>query len=469
LIRAVRQALQQARAMESELTDAAWRDKLTGLANRALFMERLQAALERGRDDDRPLFAVLFLDFDHFKLLNDTLGHKAGDELLKQIAQRLQGALSGPDTIGGKQSGNLVARMGGDEFLILVDDLKTPDDACLIADRLLTTLAPVYQIFGSEVHSTASVGIVTSELGGASAEEMVRNADVAMYEAKRAGRACSVVFNEAMHVRLTRHAMIEASLRRAIGTPELYLVYQPIVELDSGRMVSVEALARWNHPTLGALSPAEFIPIAEGSGLIVAIGEWVLRQSCLAMLDWLRQDPLRAPRTISVNVSRAELALGPRLIDRLRGTLQEVGLAAEHLQFEITEREVTRNPKASLEALHGLRGVGVRLAMDDFGTGASSLAFLREYPFDTIKIDRSFLKGLTTSRDVLAVIHATVNLVGNLDMVCVAEGVEEPAQVAVLQSLGCACAQGYLFGRPVTADKLLGTLESQSESQHALG
>jgi diguanylate cyclase (GGDEF)-like protein len=469
LIRAVRQALQQARAMESELTDAAWRDKLTGLANRALFMERLQAALERGRDDDRPLFAVLFLDFDHFKLLNDTLGHKAGDELLKQIAQRLQGALSGPDTIGGKQSGNLVARMGGDEFLILVDDLKTPDDACLIADRLLTTLAPVYQIFGSEVHSTASVGIVTSELGGASAEEMVRNADVAMYEAKRAGRACSVVFNEAMHVRLTRHAMIEASLRRAIGTPELYLVYQPIVELDSGRMVSVEALARWNHPTLGALSPAEFIPIAEGSGLIVAIGEWVLRQSCLAMLDWLRQDPLRAPRTISVNVSRAELALGPRLIDRLRGTLQEVGLAAEHLQLEITEREVTRNPKASLEALHGLRGVGVRLAMDDFGTGASSLAFLREYPFDTIKIDRSFLKGLTTSRDVLAVIHATVNLVGNLDMVCVAEGVEEPAQVAVLQSLGCACAQGYLFGRPVTADKLLGTLESQSESQHALG
>jgi diguanylate cyclase (GGDEF)-like protein/PAS domain S-box-containing protein len=463
------QDISRRKAMESELIDAAWRDKLTGLPNRALFMERLRKTVERVRQDGRPQFAVLFLDFDHFKVLNDTLGHRAGDELLRQIAQRLRDALDATDAIGLQETGNLIARMGGDEFLILLDDLKTPSDACRIAERLLNNLAPVHQIFGSEVHATASVGIVTSDVCGTSAEEIVRNADVAMYEAKRAGRACSVVFNEAMHVRLTRHAMIETSLRRAIGTPELFLVYQPIIELSSGRMVSVEALARWNHPTLGAIPPSEFIPIAEGSGLIVAIGEWVLTEACQAMRRWLRQNPLRAPRTVSINVSRAELALGARLIERLRSTLRDVDLPAERLQLEVTEREVMRNPKASLEALHGLRDLGVKLAMDDFGTGTSSLAFLSEYPFDTIKIDRSFLKHLTSSRDVLAVIHATVNLVGNLDMICVAEGVEEASQVAVLQSLGCHCGQGYLFSRPATAEQLMNVLESRTEWRPALG
>jgi diguanylate cyclase (GGDEF)-like protein/PAS domain S-box-containing protein len=463
------QDISRRKAMESELIDAAWRDKLTGLPNRALFMERLRKTVERVRQDGRPQFAVLFLDFDHFKVLNDTLGHRAGDELLRQIAHRLRDALDATDAIGLQETGNLIARMGGDEFLILLDDLRTPSDACRIAERLLNNLAPVHQIFGSEVHATASVGIVTSDVCGTSAEEIVRNADVAMYEAKRAGRACSVVFNEAMHVRLTRHAMIETSLRRAIGTPELFLVYQPIIELSSGRMVSVEALARWNHPTLGAVPPSEFIPIAEGSGLIVAIGEWVLTEACQAMRRWLRQNPLRAPKTVSINVSRAELALGARLIERLRSTLRDVDLPAERLQLEVTEREVMRNPKASLEALHGLRDLGVKLAMDDFGTGTSSLAFLSEYPFDTIKIDRSFLKHLTTSRDVLAVIHATVNLVGNLDMICVAEGVEEASQVAVLQSLGCHCGQGYLFSRPVTAEQLMNALESRTEWRPALG
>ncbi|MGO9991095.1 MAG: putative bifunctional diguanylate cyclase/phosphodiesterase [Steroidobacteraceae bacterium] len=456
------------KAMQSELARAAWEDNLTGLANRALFMDRLQKALDRVHCGDQPLFAVLFLDFDRFKLINDTLGHKAGDELLRQIAGRLQGALRAADIICEEITSNLVARFGGDEFLILINNLQAPDDASRIAERLLNTLAPAHNIFGSEVHSTASIGIVTSEQCQASAEEVVRNADVAMYEAKRAGRACSVVFSEAMHVRLTRHAMIETSLRRAIGTPELFLVYQPIVELNSGRMVSVEALARWNHPTLGPISPSEFIPIAEESGLIVAFGEWALRQACQAMLTWLRQDPLRAPKTMSINVSRAELALGPRLIQQLRGTMSEVGLPAERLQLEVTEREVMRNPEVSLETLHALRRFGFKLAMDDFGTGTSSLACLREYPFDTIKIDRSFLKDLTTNRDVLAVIHATISLVGNLGMASVAEGVEEPSQVAVLQSLGCHYAQGYLFSRPVTAEQLLDALEFRSEVRSAL-
>jgi predicted signal transduction protein with EAL and GGDEF domain len=349
----------------------------------------------------------------------------------------------------------VVSRFGGDEFLLLINDLKAAGDATRIAERLLNALAPAYFIHGSEVHSTASIGIVTSEQSAASAEDVVRNADVAMYEAKRAGRACSVVFNEAMHEQLTRHVTIETSLRRAIGTEELHLVYQPIIELSTGRMVSAEALVRWNHPVLGPVSPAEFIPVAEESGLIVALGQWVQQEACQALVAWRAKDPQNAPTTISVNVSRAELTLGRALLDQLDEMLKRVGLPPQCLQLEVTEREVMRNPEVFHKRMHALRGMGIRIAMDDFGTGTSSLGFLRSYPFDTIKIDQSFVKDLVSSRDVLAVNHAIINLVENLGMASLAEGVEEPAQVAILQSLGCRFAQGYLFSRPVTADKLL--------------
>ena len=449
------QDISQRKAMESALLDAAHCDKLTGLANRSQFMTALECAVEQVEKGRQPLFAVLFLDFDRFKMINDTLGHKAGDELLRQIADRLRKALRNSDSIGIQTSGNLVSRFGGDEFLILLNDLKASADAVAIAERLLNVLAPLYVISGRDVHSTASIGIVTSDQCRASAEEVVRNADVAMYEAKRAGRACSVVFNEAMHTRLSRHVSIETGLRRAIGTSELTVVYQPIVELESGRTVSAEALVRWNHPVLGAVSPSEFIPIAEESDLIVALGHWVLREACEALVAWRRTDPERAPKTVSVNISQAELALGPSLLLHLRDTLESVGLPPECLQLEVTEREVMRDPKASLALMRELRALGVRLAMDDFGTGTSSLGFLRDYPFDTIKIDRSFVRDLTVSADVLAVIHATVNLVENLGMASLAEGVEESSQAAVLQSLGCRYAQGYLFSRPVSAGRLL--------------
>ncbi len=449
------QDISQRKAMESALLDAARSDKLTGLANRAQFMTALEHAVERGRDGVQPPFAVLFLDFDRFKMVNDTLGHNAGDELLRQIAGRLRSALRNNDSIGIKHAGNLVSRFGGDEFLILLNDLKESADAVAVAERLLNVLAPLYNIFGRDVHSTASIGIVTSDQCRGGAEEIVRNADVAMYEAKRAGRGCSVVFNEAMHTRLSRHVSIETGLRRAIGTSELSVVYQPIVELETGRMVSAEALVRWNHPVLGAVSPSEFIPIAEESDLIVALGHWVLREACETLVAWRRADPERAPRTVSVNISQAELALGPCLLAHLRATLDSVGLPPECLQLEVTEREVMRDPKASLALMGDLRALGVRLAMDDFGTGTSSLGFLRDYPFDTIKIDRSFVRDLTINADVLAVIHATVNLVENLGMASLAEGVEESSQAAVLQSLGCRYAQGYLFSRPVSASRLL--------------
>jgi diguanylate cyclase (GGDEF)-like protein/PAS domain S-box-containing protein len=452
------QDISQRKAMESELSAAALRDRLTGLANRTLFMERLQAAIGRVRAGSQKMFGVLFLDFDRFKLVNDAMGHEAGDQLLNAIALRLRAALRSSDELEDEVGGNLIARFGGDEFLILINDLREARDVERIARRLLASLAPAYTINGRDVHSTASIGIVTSVQCIESAEAVVRNADVAMYEAKRAGRACSVVFNEAMHTRLARHVNIESALRKALGTSELYVVYQPIIELATGRMTSVEALVRWEHPTLGTVSPVEFIPVAEESGLIVPLGQWVLNEACRMLARWREQDPDGAPEYVSVNISRAELALGERLLARIRQTLAQTGMPADCLQLEVTEREVMRDPDATLALMHRLRDLGVRLAMDDFGTGTSSLACLRQYPFDVIKIDRSFVSDLAADPDVLAVIHATITLVENLGKASVAEGVEEPAQVAVLQSLGCRYAQGYYFSRPVPAESLMGTM-----------
>ncbi len=464
---AVVEADARRRAVEADAALAARQDKLTGLPNRALFMEHLQKAVDRVRSDGQAVLAVLFLDFDRFKFTNDTLGHSAGDELLRQIAVRLRTGLRSTDLMGNDPACNLVGRFGGDEFLVLINDLKTPADACVVAERLLNSLTPVYSILGREVQSTASIGIVTSDQCTVGAEEIVRNADVAMYVAKRSGGGCAVVFDEAMQTRVARHMAIETNLRKAIGSSELYLVYQPIVDLDSGKMVSVEALLRWNHPIMGPINPSEFIPIAEESHLIVALGRWVLREACLAMAEWRRTDPARAPRSIGVNVSRAELSLGDQFLDQTRDTLRSVGLPPACLQLEVTEREVMRDPEACLALMRELRRLGIRLAMDDFGTGTSSLGLLREYPFDTIKIDRSFVQDLVPSRDVLAVTHATIALIENLGMVSLAEGVEDAAQVAVLQSLGCRYAQGYFFSRPVRADRLLDALESSRQDQVA--
>jgi len=449
------QDISQRKAMELELAEAARRDKLTGLANRALFMERLQKAVQRVRAGVQPLFVVFFLDFDRFKLINDTLGHSAGDELLRQIAGRLRDTLRTADLVGPDVTGNVIARFGGDEFLLLINDLTNPADAKAVAERLLDALAPGYSIFGTELRSTASVGIVTSDDSSASAEDILRNADVAMYEAKRAGRACSVIFNEAMHTRLARHVAIEANLHKAVGSDELSVLYQPIVDIKTGGLVSAEALLRWQHPQLGHISPAEFIPIAEDSGLIVTLGHWVLGEACKAFATWRQTDPQRAPRRVSVNISRAELALGSQLIERTLIILESSGLSPDCLQLEVTEREVMRNPETALAVMRELRRIGIHLAMDDFGTGTSSLRFLQAYPFDIIKIDRSFVKDLTYGPDMLAVIHATVSLIENLGMVSLAEGVEDASQLAVLDSMGCRYAQGHFFSKPVTADRLL--------------
>jgi diguanylate cyclase (GGDEF)-like protein/PAS domain S-box-containing protein len=449
------QDISHRKAVEQELADAARRDRLTGLANRLAFMERLKESIERVRTGQQKMFAVLFLDFDRFKVVNDAMGHQAGDELLVHLAGRLRRTLRNSDS--SPESGNEIARFGGDEFLLLLNDVERTEDAARIADRLLLSLSQPYKIHGRDVHTTASVGIVSSEHCMEDAETVVRNADLAMYEAKRAGRACSVFFNDAMHTRLARNLTIETSLREALGTDQLKLVYQPIVELDTGKRSSVEALLRWTHPTLGPISPSEFVPLAEESGLIVAVGEWVIRESCAALARWQRIDPQKAPRIVSVNVSRAELAQGSRLLRCVHDALDAANLPPQSLQLEVTEREVMRDPAASLALMHQLREIGVRLAMDDFGTGTSSLGCLREYPFDVIKIDRSFINGLSAGPDTLAVIHATITLVENLGKCSVGEGVETAEQLAILQSLGCHYAQGYFLGRPMAEEDVVDT------------
>jgi diguanylate cyclase (GGDEF)-like protein/PAS domain S-box-containing protein len=442
------QDMSERKAVERQLAVAVRRDRLTGLANRTQFMERLQEAVDRVHARQQAMFAVLFLDFDRFKVVNDAMGHQAGDELLVQIADRMRTALRTTDADAGLAARNQIARFGGDEFLVLINDIHRAEDAARIATRLQQALSLTYQIQGREVHSTASIGIVTSDVCLEKAETIVRNADVAMYEAKHAGRACSVAFNDAMHTRLSRHLQIETALRKALAANEFTLVYQPIVELDTGKRSSVEALIRWRHPALGSISPAEFVPIAEDSGLIIPMGEWVMRESLAALARWQAMDPDKAPRVVSVNVSRAELAQGPRLLKRVRAALQSAGLPPQSLQLEVTEREVMRDPQASLVLMNQLREIGVRLAMDDFGTGTSSLGCLSDYPFDVIKIDRSFITRLQAGPDTLAVIHATITLVENLGKCSVGEGVETAEQLAILQSMGCHYAQGYFLGRP---------------------
>jgi diguanylate cyclase (GGDEF)-like protein len=447
------------------LLHQATHDSLTGLPNRARFLDRLRQAVERVGTGEQAALGVLFLDLDRFKFVNDTQGHKAGDELLRQVAARLTAEIGAGEVDADGQPGDIVSRFGGDEFLILLNRLPRAEDAKSIAERLQVVLASTYQIHGREVHCSASIGLVTDRLGGVSADDIIRNADVAMYEAKRAGRAGTIQFSTTMHDRISRQVMIESSLRHAIGSDDLQVVYQPIMSLATGRLVSVEALVRWQHPILGAVPPAEFIPIAEDSGLIVQLDRWVREQACRAMKHWHTVDPRRAPETVSINVSRVELAQSDEFRAQIADLLRAVRMPATHLQLEVTERNVMRNPEAALKLTHDLKSMGVRIAMDDFGTDASSLSVLRTYPFDVVKIDRSFLEGLLSGRSQQAVMHATIGLIERLGMASVVEGIEEPAQQAMLRSMGCGYGQGWLFSRPVPAEKVL-ELAAQLQ-QHA--
>ena len=435
---------------EEELARAAMYDKLTGLPNRTLLLDRVQQALVRARRN-QSLFAPMFLDFDRFKLINDGLGHDVGDALLCEIAKRLTSELRCGDGLSRPDSGTSAARMGGDEFVVMLEPIRHADDVLAVADRLLAALARPYRLGPHEVFSTASIGIVVACSDYERAEDLIRDADTAMYEAKRAGKARYAVFDEEMRKRVQRRHLLENELRRAIEGEQFTLAYQPIVSLETGRLKSVEALLRWGHPAQGFISPAEFIPIAEESELILHIGRWVLKEATRQMAEWVERLGPAAPPTISINLSRKQFAQSD-LAEQVHAAAEDAGLPPSRIQLEITEDTFASDVPTAIATMNAIKGLGFLLAIDDFGTGCSSFASLHEFPADVLKIDRSLLIDIETSKQTAALVHALAILTNNLGLAIVAEGVERASEVIILRELGCHFGQGYYFARPLSPD-----------------
>ena len=465
----------ESRALQERLRATARTDELTLLPNRAVVMERLQKAIEHARRNSGYGFAVLFMDFDRFKQINDTLGHAAGDELLRQIAQRLVRALRPGDAVARLEQGvepgpsmavgpaaPMAARLGGDEFVVVLDGVSDVERVGVIAHRLLADLGEPYTLDATPVQSSVSIGVVlcpdlqrhgnedvTAE---AIAEEVLRNADTAMYEAKRAGRGRWVLFDDSMHERVVRALEVEADLRRALKDDELFVVYQPVIELATRRLSGVEALVRWRHPQRGLVPPVEFIPIAEECGLIDALGAFVLQTACQQFMQWQRHLGEAGPRQLAVNMSRAQLQRNSLVTD-VQAVLQATGMVAQQLQLEVTESLAAQDERVQ-STLRELKALGVRLALDDFGTGYSSLACLHQMPVDTVKIDRSFVKHAETVEYHRVLIEATIRVARTMGMTTVAEGIETEGQAALMRTLTCDHGQGYLFSRPLEAAAL---------------
>jgi len=435
---------------EKELARAAMYDRLTGLPNRTLLMDRVQQALARIRRS-RGMFALMFLDFDRFKLINDSLGHDVGDALLCEIATRLTSELRCGDSLTRSDWGTSAARMGGDEFVVMLDPIWQPEDALAVADRLLAALAQPYHLGAHEVFSTASIGIVVARGDYERAEDLIRDADTAMYEAKRAGKARYAVFDEEMRTRVQRRHLLENELRRAIEGEQFSLVYQPIVSLETGRLKSVEALLRWLHPAQGYISPAEFIPIAEESDLILHIGQWVLNEATRQMAQWVERLGPAAPPTVSINLSRKQFAQSD-LAEQVRAAADNVDLPPNRIQLEITEDTFASDVPTAIATMNAIKRLGFLLAIDDFGTGCSSFSSLHEFPADVLKLDRSLLVDIETSKQTAALVHALAILTNNLGLAIVAEGVERESEVVILRELGCHFGQGYYFARPLAPD-----------------
>ncbi len=430
--------------VEGQLLHDAFHDPLTGLANRALFLDRLGLSLARAKRRPDFHFAVLFFDLDRFKLINDSLGHLLGDRVLTATARRLETCVRPGDT---------VARLGGDGFAVLLEDLRNPSDVEMLTRQIEERLAASLHLDSNEVYVSASIGIAFGSGGYERPEEILRDADAAMYRAKALGRARYEVFNEALHLAALDRLRLETDLRRAVQDQSFGVQYQPIVSLANGKLTGFEALVRWRHPAWGMVPPDQFIQVAEETGLILPIGRWVLSEACGRMHRWQLEHPSDPPLAINVNLSRRQL-LQTDLIEQIRCILQETGLPPESLRLEITESSILENPETAVDFLNHLKSLDIGLCIDAFGSGYSSLSSLQQFPVNVLKIDRSFIRGMGPEGERDEIVRAVVGLAHSLQMEVVAEGVETEGQLARLKAMDCDYVQGYLLYRALNADEV---------------
>ena len=423
---------------------AAFHDALTHLPNRALLTENLKFVIERAKNHEDYQFSVLFLDLDRFKNVNDSLGHSIGDQLLIAMARRLESCIREAD---------IVARLGGDEFAILLDGIPNAAEATNMARRIQEKLASPFNLSGHEVFTTTSIGIALSSTGYDHPENMLRDADTAMYRAKAQGKACYEVFDKGMHTHAVYLLQMENDLRRALDREEFRVYYQPIVSLDNGNLAGFEALIRWQHPERGFVNPSDFIPLAEDTGLIIPIGLWILKKACQQLCQWQWQSAANRNLFMSVNLSSKQVVQG-ELVSQIRDILEETHVEAKHLKLEITESCVMENADMAARLLKRLKALGVQLSIDDFGTGYSSLGYLHRFPVNTLKIDRSFVGRIGEAAENIEIVRTIVSLAENMGMEVVAEGVETLSQLSQLRKLNCQYGQGYLFSRPVDAESV---------------
>jgi diguanylate cyclase (GGDEF)-like protein len=434
---------------------AAFHDSLTGLPNRSMFSELLAAEIENVKLRPDHFFSVLFIDLDRFKNINDSLGHSYGDLLLVAFAERLERILRPIDTL---------ARFGGDEFAILLTSTSSPADALRVADRILEDLTLPFDLNKNSSFTSASIGIALSSSGYDRPEDVLRDADTAMYRAKENGKGRYEVFDTDMHARAVSRLRLERDLRQAIDEKQFSVYYQPIISLESAKLAGFEALVRWNHPIEGLVSPADFIPVAEETGLILPIGQWVLEEACKAVHKWQQNSPRHRNLSLSVNLSGKQVSQ-PDLLEKVQWALDKSGLEPRFLKLEITESVVMENAEAATAMFKRLRALGVQLSIDDFGTGYSSLSYLHRFPLNYLKIDRSFVSRMTETSDNAEIVKTIVTLAHNLGMQAIAEGVETPDQCEKLRAIGCEFAQGYLFSRPIDRNAVLAMLADEIESE----
>jgi diguanylate cyclase (GGDEF)-like protein len=438
----LRSDLSVKRQTQEHLLYSTLHDALTGLPNRSLFTERLRHAMRRAARHPDDLFAVLFLDLDRFKDVNDNLGHFAGDELLRAVARRLEACLRPEDT---------VARLSGDEFAILLESITDTSDAGRVAERIEEALSFPINLAGAEVTTSASMGIVTSTMAHDQPEQLLRSADMAMYRAKAAGRARYEMFDRAMHTDALERLRLETDLRRAVELGEFVLHYQPVVSLRTGRVTGLEALVRWQHPERGLVHPADFIPVAEETGLIVPIGKWVLAEAMQQIKQWQGSHPRKEPLTIGINLSVRQFTQ-PDLVDQIRTVLETTGAPPASLCLEITEAAIIDKGRVATSILARIRELGAQVYLDDFGTGYSSLSYLHGLPIDAIKIDRAFVSSMDTDDKNLRLVRTILTLAEIVGVRAEAEGISTSEQLRELRALNCEQGQGYLFSSPITRE-----------------